>query len=289
MEEQQVTINQRIGQVIDHFEKGSQASFARKVGIRTGSIGDIMGKRQAKPGYDILTKIVAAYPELRADWLLIGRGEMLHAAPTVMMEPPLVLQFDQSEVDARFLEEVYRLRTEGAFNTFTELAQKLQAHRSIISDIEAGRYHCNLKLLYMLDACYDVDLLYIIRSDGSPSRPLILKPDVTAGRPPKAATPSLTATLAQARTSERRRKRQELMKNEPHWRQMLFNYIGDTYHPEVKSDSYLRQLAENVLPLYENDNGPVTNKEEYFQMIVREAREYAATLPEESIYVKDVK
>jgi hypothetical protein len=60
--------------------------------------------------------------------------------------------FDQTTVDRRFLEEVYRLHAAGAFATFTELASTLQTHRGIISEIESGRYHCNLKLLYLLQA-----------------------------------------------------------------------------------------------------------------------------------------
>ncbi|MBX0293146.1 hypothetical protein K3G63_22060 [Hymenobacter sp. HSC-4F20] len=282
MEEPQSTINQRIQHLIDNLEKGSQASFARKIDVRTGTVGDILGKRQSKPGYDVLSKIVSSYPELRAEWLLTGDGDMLKRDPAVAYEMQ-VPTFSQADVDARFLEEVQRLRYEGAFDTYSELATILQAHRSIISEIQSGRYHCTLKLVFMLDAYFEVDLLYIIRGDGSTNRPKMPKPTVAVGRPAKSATPSLTATLKQARTSELRRQRIERTKDEPVWRQMLFTLIGETYHPEVKSDSYLRGLALQILPLFERDNGTVEDQQAYFEMIQREAREYAATLPEESI------
>jgi hypothetical protein len=283
METPQSTINQRIQHLIDNLEKGSQAAFARKIDVRTGTVGDIIGKRQSKPGYEILAKIVASYPELRADWLIAGEGEMLRRDPALAHEPAPVITFSQSDVDARFLEEVQRLRYEGAFGTYSELATVLQAHRSIISEIQSGRYHCTLKLVYMLDAHYEVDLLYIIRGDGSKDRPQMPKPQVAVGRPAKPAAPSIAQTLKQARNAELRRQRIERTKDEPIWRQMMFNLIGDTYHPEIKSDSYLRGLALQLLPLFERDNGTVEDQEAYFAMVQREAREYAATLPEESI------
>ncbi|WP_151086851.1 hypothetical protein [Hymenobacter baengnokdamensis] len=92
--------------------------------------------------------------------------------------------FDQAAVDHRFLEEVYRLHAAQAFATFTELATVLQTHRGIVSEIEAGRYHCNLKLLYLLHAAYQVDVMYVLTGQGDPARPPApTRPDVSAGRP----------------------------------------------------------------------------------------------------------
>jgi hypothetical protein len=92
--------------------------------------------------------------------------------------------FDQIAVDRRFLEEVYRLHAAGAFATFTELASTLQTHRGIISEIESGRYHCNLKLLYLLQATYQADALYILTGQSDQARPAaVARPAVSAGRP----------------------------------------------------------------------------------------------------------
>jgi hypothetical protein len=92
--------------------------------------------------------------------------------------------FDQAAVDRRFLEEVYRLHAAKAFATFTELAKVLQTHRGIISELEAGRYHCNLKLLYLLHAAYQVDVMYVLTGQGAPMRPAAaVRPAVAPGRP----------------------------------------------------------------------------------------------------------
>lgn len=93
--------------------------------------------------------------------------------------------FDQDAVDRRFLDEVYRLHAAGAIPTFRELASNLQAQDSIIPMIESGRYHCNVKLLYLLDAHYDIDLLYILRGEGSESRTPVPRPVLSVGRPSK--------------------------------------------------------------------------------------------------------
>lgn len=92
--------------------------------------------------------------------------------------------FDQAAVDRRFLEEVYRLHAAKAFTTFTELAKVLQTHRGIISELEAGRYHCNLKLLYLLHATYHIDVLYVLTGQSDKERPPVAeRPAVSAGRP----------------------------------------------------------------------------------------------------------
>jgi hypothetical protein len=91
--------------------------------------------------------------------------------------------FDQAAVDRRFLEEVYRLHAAKAFATFTELAKVLQTHRGIISELEAGRYHCNLKLLYLLHAAYQVDVMYVLTGQSERARPVVVRPTISSGRP----------------------------------------------------------------------------------------------------------
>lgn len=93
--------------------------------------------------------------------------------------------FDQTAVDRRFLEEVYRLHAAKAFDTFSELATVLQTHRGIVSEIEAGRYHCNLKLLYLLHTAYQVDVLYLLTGQSDHVRPVAARPTINSGRPAK--------------------------------------------------------------------------------------------------------
>jgi phage repressor protein C with HTH and peptisase S24 domain len=76
---EQEPIHQRISQLINELAGGVQRRFAEHVGIASGVIGDIVGQRKSKPGFDITVKILQAYPQLRAEWLMLGKGEMLES------------------------------------------------------------------------------------------------------------------------------------------------------------------------------------------------------------------
>lgn len=73
-------IHQRLNFLIDKLEDGVQRRFAQRLGISSGAIGDILGQRKSKPGFDLLGKILRAYSQIRAEWLLLGEGEMLKSA-----------------------------------------------------------------------------------------------------------------------------------------------------------------------------------------------------------------
>lgn len=77
-----------------------QRRFALKVGIAAGVVNDILGVRKSKPGFDIISKILQAYPQMRAEWLMRGEGEMLQSAESlknnsVLSRPaPVELHFE---------------------------------------------------------------------------------------------------------------------------------------------------------------------------------------------------
>jgi phage repressor protein C with HTH and peptisase S24 domain len=81
MSEEEDSIHQRLIELINHFESGVQARFAKRVGIETGIVGGIMGKKKVKPGFEITGKILRAYPEINERWLMLGEGEMLKSTP----------------------------------------------------------------------------------------------------------------------------------------------------------------------------------------------------------------
>jgi hypothetical protein len=121
-----------------------------------------------------------------------NRGHLPYATvslqPIWFLAPPplfcLLLHASLLRPSRRFLEEIYRLHVANAFTTFSELATNLQTHRGIISEIESGRYHCNLKLLYLLHATYQVDILYVLTGQSDqPRPPVATRPVINAGRP----------------------------------------------------------------------------------------------------------
>jgi repressor LexA len=77
VEKTQQPIHERLNFLIERLAGGIQARFAERVGVPTGTIGDILGKKKSKPGFELTGKILQAYPEVSERWLITGEGEML--------------------------------------------------------------------------------------------------------------------------------------------------------------------------------------------------------------------
>jgi len=82
-------------------------AFLVKKGIKKGDFFEITGiqssnfkgkNMQSQPGGDMLVKILTTYPELSAEWLLRGEGDMLRTADTApanaIVQAPVPPQFD---------------------------------------------------------------------------------------------------------------------------------------------------------------------------------------------------
>lgn len=72
------SVNQRIKSVIEYYSL-TQKKFAESIGVAQTTVSSFF-KRGSKPSYDILESIKNAFPEISADWLLSGEGEMLREA-----------------------------------------------------------------------------------------------------------------------------------------------------------------------------------------------------------------
>jgi|GEM_PF-1597206 len=77
----QHVISQRINFLIDHYSDGNVSSFSRKLeGVNTQTLNRIFNRdlRNAKyptPSTELLIAICSAFPEVNANWLLMGIGE----------------------------------------------------------------------------------------------------------------------------------------------------------------------------------------------------------------------
>jgi DNA-binding XRE family transcriptional regulator len=104
----------------------------------------------------------------------------------MLLTPEMLPPFDQADLDLRFLAEADRLLREGAASSYTDLAKRMGVRTGLFSEIEAGRYHCNLKLLYALAQHFpeaDVNFIFFgpVSSDQhqptqAPARPLGRRP-----------------------------------------------------------------------------------------------------------------
>lgn len=60
--------------IIERFEDGNQAAFARSLGLSKQAVSKMLGG--AIPSGGTLETLMRRYPLVRAEWLLTGRGEM---------------------------------------------------------------------------------------------------------------------------------------------------------------------------------------------------------------------
>jgi transcriptional regulator with XRE-family HTH domain len=54
----------------------SSAKFAEMIGVQPSSVSHILSGRN-NPGFDFIQKILLSYPFLNAEWLILGKGDML--------------------------------------------------------------------------------------------------------------------------------------------------------------------------------------------------------------------
>ena len=92
-------MNQRVKSVIEGLKSQrkiySQADFAKEVGIGVVQLSEIVsGKR--KPSEYYINKILTRFPEINADWLNMGEGEMFINVPYSQDNSPTVLADDHS-------------------------------------------------------------------------------------------------------------------------------------------------------------------------------------------------
>ena len=56
-------------------ENISSSQFADKIGVQRSSVSHVISGRN-KPGFEFIKKVIEAFPDINADWLITGNGEM---------------------------------------------------------------------------------------------------------------------------------------------------------------------------------------------------------------------
>lgn len=71
-------MNSRLSQFLS-AENLTQAQFADSIGVGRASISHIMSGRN-KPSYEFLAAMMAHYPEVNYEWLILGKGKMYRSS-----------------------------------------------------------------------------------------------------------------------------------------------------------------------------------------------------------------
>ena len=69
-------VSQRLQQVLDHYQLTARQAAVKMGDEKSGKIYKLLSG-DAKPGFDTLTQMLEVWPELSADWLVMGRGPMV--------------------------------------------------------------------------------------------------------------------------------------------------------------------------------------------------------------------
>ena len=84
----------------------SARQFAEEIGIQPSGMSHIMSGRN-NPSLDFVTKVIRRYPEIDANWLLMGRGAMyggVSVADTPQMQPEQSVRPDEPRESTLFSE-----------------------------------------------------------------------------------------------------------------------------------------------------------------------------------------
>lgn len=88
--------------------------FAEQIGVQAGTISNILSGRN-NPSLEIIKRVLNRFPDLSADWLIFGKGEMLRSG----VEQPSTI------VDSNFNSDS---GTNTNFGSFSNLERKNEVH-----------------------------------------------------------------------------------------------------------------------------------------------------------------
>jgi hypothetical protein len=128
--------HERILKIIDTCENGSKSQFAAKTGLRNQAYSLL------KPGYKLgkinIDRIISAYPNISAEWLTSGIGDMTTVSPTVEYKEKTASKFLLAELpDHLTARQVlsHVLKYSGA-DSLSKLSVKLNVRVSDLNQVD---------------------------------------------------------------------------------------------------------------------------------------------------------
>jgi phage repressor protein C with HTH and peptisase S24 domain len=82
MSKSEQPVSERIKILLDLRAQGNKSELGRAAGISGQGVSDLIGGKKGGPSFPVLQKMLRSYPDVNAEWLLFGEGEMLKAATT---------------------------------------------------------------------------------------------------------------------------------------------------------------------------------------------------------------
>ncbi|MDR1023658.1 MAG: helix-turn-helix domain-containing protein [Prevotellaceae bacterium] len=80
------------------LENLSPTRFADQLGVQRSGVSHILAGRN-KPSYDFIEKMLLTFPNISAEWLLLGKGEMSKAA--TVAAPQMLSLFEERPLEKK--------------------------------------------------------------------------------------------------------------------------------------------------------------------------------------------
>ena len=114
----------RIEKIIE-VEQLSASKFADTIGVQRSSISHILSGRN-KPSLELVNKILDQFPKINADWLLLGKGEMVNGTEVAGQKSGVDYAFQSDRVGVQGKPVPVKIVVFYSDSTFEEFAPKGQ-------------------------------------------------------------------------------------------------------------------------------------------------------------------
>lgn len=107
-------------QIIMKANNLSASEFASRIDVKRSNLSHVLSGRN-KPSLDFLSKIISAYPNVNASWLITGEtreGEFEKSSETQEQNPKLVKDKASVTVSQEGVEKIVVFYTNGTFKEY---------------------------------------------------------------------------------------------------------------------------------------------------------------------------
>lgn len=113
-----MSIQERIIKIIDNKYAGNRTQFGKAIGVGQSTVGGWIGG-QRNIGFNVVDKILHAFPDINVTWLLTGEGTMFKETPisennNITFNPNLtaLIKVDNKYYSANTLDELKDIVTQ---------------------------------------------------------------------------------------------------------------------------------------------------------------------------------
>jgi hypothetical protein len=111
--------------MVQVFAGGNKSAFGRKADIQASVLAGLVGGRMSNPSFDMMQRLLTAFPQVQGQWLVMGQGNMLKPE----FDPETLMKYLE-------LAEV-ALRRPGVFITYADARAVLNRLESIRNELNA--------------------------------------------------------------------------------------------------------------------------------------------------------